>query len=69
MQSGTLNGKVGGLTMLTVAYHTGEKRYIVSPKIPPGRAIPVTSEEEGKRVAEYMYHKFANFLMGNNGKG
>ena len=64
MQSGTLNGKIGNLTLVTVAYHTGDRRFFVSSKMPGGRTFPVNSETEGIHVAENVYSKFVALIVG-----
>ena len=64
MQSRVLNGKVGRLTLFTVAYHTGENRFFVSPKLPGLKPSPVGSETQGMRVAEETYHRYLNYLLG-----
>jgi len=63
-QTGTLNGKVGHVTVFCVAYYQ-ERGYFVAPKLPGlNKTIPVSSEEEGKRKAEAMYQRYFNFLNG-----
>lgn len=63
-KAGTLNGKVGYVTLFTVAYYS-TRGYIVSPKLPGlNKTIPVNSEEEGKRKAEELYRQYFDFLMG-----
>jgi hypothetical protein len=62
--AGTLNGKVGHLTLFTVAYYP-ERGYFVAPKLPGlNKTIQVSSEESGKRQAEALYRRFLDFLMG-----
>ena len=62
--SGTLNGKVGNVTLFTVAYYP-DRGYFVSPKLPGlNKTIPVNSEEAGKRQAEALYQQFFDFLKG-----
>jgi len=62
--AGTLNGKVGHLTLFTVAYYP-ERGYFVAPKLPGlNKTIPVNSEEAGKRQAEALYQRFFDFLKG-----
>jgi len=62
--AGTLNGKVGHVTLFTVAYYP-ERGYFVAPKLPGfNKIIPVNSEEAGKREAEALYQRFFNFLKG-----
>ncbi len=59
------NGKIGPVTMFTVAYHTGEQCYKLVPKLPGlNRAIKVDSIEEGKKLAETLYKKYLDFLLG-----
>lgn len=61
---GTLNGKVGHVTLFTVA-HYPERGYFVAPKLPGlNKTIPVNSEEAGKRMAEALYQRFFDFLKG-----
>jgi hypothetical protein len=63
-QAGTLNGKVGHVTLFTVAYYA-ERGHFVAPKLPGlNKTIPVNSEEEGKRKAEALYQRYFDFLMG-----
>jgi len=62
--SGTLNGKVGHVTLFTVSYYP-ERGYFVAPKLPGlNKTIPVNSEEAGKKKAEALYREFFDFLMG-----
>lgn len=62
--SGTLNGKVGHVTLFTVAYYP-ERGYFVNPKLPGlNKTIPVNSEEAGKRNAEALYQRYLDFLKG-----
>jgi hypothetical protein len=62
--TGTLNGKVGHLTLFTIAYYP-ERGYFVAPKLPGlNKTIPVSSEEAGKMLAESMYQRYFNFLEG-----
>jgi hypothetical protein len=64
-QAGTLNGKVGHVTLFTVAYYP-ERGYFVAPKLPGlNKTIPVNSKEEGKRKAEALYQQYIDFLMGS----
>jgi hypothetical protein len=61
---GTLNGKVGHVTLFTVAYYP-ERGYFIAPKLPGlNKTIPVKSEEAGKREAEALYQGYLDFLMG-----
>jgi hypothetical protein len=63
-QAGTLNGKVGHLTLFTIA-HYPERGHFVAPKLPGlNKTIPVSSREEGKSKAEALYQRYFNFLMG-----
>jgi hypothetical protein len=63
-QAGTLNGKVGHVTLFTVAYYP-ERGYFVAPKLPGlNKTISFNSEEEGKRKAEALYQKYLDFLNG-----
>ena len=61
---GTLNGKIGHVTLFTVAYYP-ERRYFVAPKLPGlNKTIPVKSEEAGKRMAEVLFQRYFDFLRG-----
>ena len=63
-KAGTLNGKVGHVTLFTVAYYS-ERGYFVAPKLPGlNKTIPVKSEEEGKTKAESLYQRYIDFLKG-----
>jgi hypothetical protein len=63
-QAGTLNGKVGHVTLFTVACYP-ERGYFVAPKLPGlNKTIPVSSEEEGKGKAEVLYQQYLDFLQG-----
>ena len=63
-QAGSLNGKVGDVTLFVVAYHQ-ERGYFVAPKLPGlNKTIPVSSDEEGKRKAEAIYQRYVKFLNG-----
>ena len=63
-KAGTLNGKVGHLTLFTVAYFP-ERGHFVAPKLPGLiKTIPVGSKEEGKKRAEALYQRYFDFLMG-----
>jgi hypothetical protein len=63
-KTGTLNGKVGHVTLFTVVYYL-ERGYFVSPKLPGlNKTIPVKSEEEGKMKAESLYQRYIDFLKG-----
>jgi hypothetical protein len=62
--TGTLNGKIGHITLFTVAYYP-ERGYFVAPKLPGlNKTIPVNSEEAGKREAESLFQGYFDFLMG-----
>jgi len=62
--SGTLNGKVGHVTLFTVSYYP-ERGYFVAPKLPGlNKTVPVNSEEAGKRKAEALYQRYFDFLGG-----
>jgi len=62
--AGTLNGKVGHVTLFTVAYYP-ERGYFVAPKLPGlNKTILVNSEEAGKRKAEALYQGYFDFLRG-----
>lgn len=59
------NGKIGPVTMFTVAYHTGEQCHLLVSKLPGlNRAIKVGSLKEGKELAETRYKKYVDFLLG-----
>jgi len=63
-KAGTLNGKVGHVTLFTVAYYP-ERGYFVVPKLPGlNKTIQVSSEEAGKRKAESLYQRYFEFLKG-----
>ena len=63
-QAGTLNGKVGHLTLFTIAYYP-ERGHFVVPQLPGlNKTIPVTSKEEGKMKAEALYQRYCDFLSG-----
>jgi hypothetical protein len=63
-KTGTLNGKVGPLTLFTVAYYPG-RGHFVAPKLPGlNKTIPVRSEEEGRKRAEGLFQRYLDFLMG-----
>jgi hypothetical protein len=62
--AGTLNGKIGHITLFTVAYYP-ERGYFVSPQLPGlHKTIPVNSEEAGKRKAEALFQHYFDFVMG-----
>ncbi len=63
-QTRALNGKVGHVTLFTVAYYP-ERGSFVAPKLPGlNKTIPVSSEEEGIRRAEALYQRYLDFLNG-----
>jgi hypothetical protein len=63
-QAGILNGKVGHVTLFTIA-HYPERGHFVAPKLPGlNKTIPVSSREEGKIKAEAVYQRYIDFLMG-----
>ena len=63
-QSGTLNGKVGFLTLFTIAYYP-ERGYFLVPKLPGlKKTIPISNEKEGKNQAEVIYRRYINYLLG-----
>jgi hypothetical protein len=63
-KAGTFNGKVGHITLFSVAYYA-ERGYFVTPKLPGlNKVIPVNSFEAGKRKAEAIYKQYFNFLKG-----
>jgi hypothetical protein len=65
-EAGTLNGKIGHVTLFTVAYYP-ERGHFVAPKLPGlNKTIPVTSKEEGMNKAETLYHRYFDFLNGAN---
>ena len=65
-ETGTLNGKVGHITLFTVAYYP-ERGHFVAPKLPGlNKTIPVESKEEGKNKAEALYQRYFDFLRGAN---
>jgi hypothetical protein len=62
--AGTLNGKIGHITLFTVAYYP-ERGYFVAPKLPGlNKTVLVNSEEAGKRKAESLFQGYFDFLMG-----
>jgi hypothetical protein len=63
-QAGTLNGKVGIITLFTIAYYQ-ERSYFLIPKLPGlNKTINVSSEQEGKKQAELIYKRYINYLLG-----
>jgi hypothetical protein len=61
---GTHNGKVGHITLFTVAYYS-DRGYFVAPKLPGlNKTIPVKSVAEGRREAEALYKRYFDFLNG-----
>jgi hypothetical protein len=63
-KAGTFNGKVGHITLFTVAYFA-ERGYFVTPKLPGlNKVISVNSAEAGKRKAEAIYKRYFDFLKG-----
>ena len=63
-QGGTLNGKVGFLTLFTIAYYP-ERGYFLAPKLPGlNKTIPISNEKEGKNQAEVIYRRYINYLLG-----
>jgi len=63
-QAGTLNGKVGFLTLFTIAYYP-ERGYFLAPKLPGlNKTIPISNEKEGKNQAEVIYRRYINYLLG-----
>ena len=61
---GTINGKVGHVTLFCIAYYP-ERGYFVAPKLPGlNKTIPVSCEEEGIKKAEAMYLRYIKFLNG-----
>jgi hypothetical protein len=63
-QTGTLNGKVGHVTLFTIAYYP-ERGHFVAPKLPGlNKTIQVISPEEGKKKAETIYQRYFEFLVG-----
>jgi hypothetical protein len=65
-ETGTLNGKVGHITLFTIAYYP-ERGHFVAPKLPGlNKTIQVESKEEGKDKAEALYKRYFDFLRGAN---
>ena len=62
---GTLNGKVGHVTLFTVAYYP-ERGHFVAPKLPGlNKTIPVNSKEDGKNKAEALYQRYIKLHNGS----
>jgi hypothetical protein len=62
--TGTLNGKVGFITLFSIAYYP-ERGYFLAPKLPGlNKTIPISSVEEGKSEANKIFRKYVNFLLG-----
>lgn len=64
MQNGTLNAKVGPYHLFSVAWHTGERKWFVAPKIRGQKTVEVKSQEEGKEMAEQLYQNLLSTLAG-----
>jgi hypothetical protein len=63
-QAGSLNGKVGHVTLFCIAYYP-ERGYFLASKLPGvNKTISVNSEEAGKRKAEVLYQRYLDFLNG-----
>ena len=63
-QDGTINGKVGFLTLFIIAYYP-ERGYVLAPKLPgPNKTIKISTEEEGKNQAEAIYRRYVSYLFG-----
>ena len=63
-QAGSLNGKVGHVTLFVIAFYP-ERGYFLASKLPGlNKIIPVSSEEAGKRKAEVIYQRYFDFLKG-----
>jgi hypothetical protein len=63
-QAGTLNGKIGHVTLFTIAYYP-ERGHFVAPKLPGlNKTIQVNSKEEGKMKAEALYQRYFDFMKG-----
>ena len=63
-KAGTLNGKVGFITIFTIAYYP-ERGYFLVPKLPGlNKTIKISSDEEGKNHAEVIYKRYINYLLG-----
>jgi hypothetical protein len=62
--TGTLNGKIGFITIFTISYYP-ERGYFLVPKLPGlNKTIEISSEEEGKNQAEAIYKRYFNYLKG-----
>jgi hypothetical protein len=57
MQSGVWNGKVGAITLMTVALHP-ERGWFVAPKLPGLRTVDVADLEEGRQVANKLWARW-----------
>jgi hypothetical protein len=65
---GTLNGKVGFITMFTIDYYP-ERSYFLVPKLPGlNKTISISNEEEGKSQAEVIYRRYVKYLLGDEWK-
>jgi hypothetical protein len=63
-KAGTLNGKVGFITLFTISY-SPEHSYFLVPKLPGlDKTIHINCEEEGKGMAKVIYRRYVNFLLG-----
>ncbi len=63
-KAGSLNGKVGHITLFTIAYYP-ERGHFVASKLPGlNKTIPVNSEEAGKRKAKELYQRYFDFFGG-----
>jgi len=63
-KAGTLNGKVGFITIFTIAYYP-DRGYFLAPKLPGlDKNIQISCEEEGKNEAKTIYRRYVNFLLG-----
>ena len=60
-KTGTWNGKVGAITLITVDYYAG-RGWFVAPKLPGLQTITVGSEQEGKSLAEKLWAKWCQDL-------
>jgi hypothetical protein len=63
-EAGTLNGKVGHVTLFTVAYYP-ERGHFVATKLPGlTKTFQVNSKAEGKYKAEVLYQGYFDFIVG-----